>query len=58
MPEVKTYNAALSVVARSGREDVALALLRQMEIDGEDGSGIAGKRVLMTAAFYFPRSMK
>ncbi|CAM9677245.1 unnamed protein product [Scytosiphon promiscuus] len=34
IPEVKTYNAALSVVARSGREDVALALLKQMQTDG------------------------
>lgn len=35
LPDIKTYNAALSVVARSGREDVALALLNQMRIDGE-----------------------
>ncbi|CAB1119855.1 unnamed protein product [Ectocarpus sp. CCAP 1310/34] len=34
LPDVNTYNAALSVVARSGREDVALALLNRMRIDG------------------------
>lgn len=35
LPDINTYNAALSVISRSGREDVALALLNQMRIDGE-----------------------
>lgn len=35
LPDTKTYNAALKVVARSGREDVALALLNKMRTDGE-----------------------
>lgn len=34
LPDIKTYNAALRVVARSGREDVALALLNQMRGEG------------------------
>lgn len=43
LPDIKTYNAALSVIARGGREDVALALLNQMRIDGEiDASGVLG----------------
>lgn len=35
MPDLVAYNVALSVVARSGRDDVALAMLERMRKDGE-----------------------
>lgn len=35
MPDLVAYNVALSVVARSGREDVALAILERMRKDGK-----------------------
>ena len=38
LPDVVTYNTALGVIARSGREDVALALLDHMKIDGESAA--------------------
>lgn len=35
MPDIVAYNVALSVVARCGRDDVALAMLERMRRDGE-----------------------
>lgn len=35
MPDLVAYNVALSVIARSGRDDVALAMLERMRKDGE-----------------------